>query len=1448
MKIIRIKQTLWIVLAGSLALPGAGLSGVSEAAPQRATHTPDVVELDDPRIVAVERAQTPAHTRVTILRLDAEQIRQTHTLGAKVRIRHFPLDETESVELELKPFRVTGNNSRFVIGRLDGPDIPFPYDASRISFFHGRVIDQPGSHVYLSISDHSSTGYIDLGPGRPRYRIASNGVNGRPLSANRISVFQATGAPSAPGGVPLCGVEGNQLQYRGEWIDSPTAPRVVAEATSAAVKVGLKHMELAVETDYEYYTLFNDATAASDYIVQMYGEVSAIYMRDVDMRIEVVYVRIWDNANDLFNGPEPLFQFYPYWIANMGAVPRDAAQFFSGRRDFPFGGQAFLTQLCGTFHYGIVGYVVGSFPDPTKPHPFNWDVPVTAHELGHTSGTGHTHSNGIDTCDNANTTPQRGPIMSYCGQTWSGMKANTDNYFHAISQASMDAHIAASACVVADCNMNNVADSVDIAGASSDLNGNGVPDECEDCNNNGTLDPADIAAGASDLNGNGVPDECEPDCNGNGVPDDRDILLGTSLDAYGNDIPDDCETDCNTNGTSDYTEIQADMTLDKDRNAALDACQDCDSDGTSDLVELSDAHHLWVTTGLANEVVRQFLGSTGVLTDTSSSTVNEGQDLIVRSGGDILVTSAVDDRVMRFDASGNFMGDFVTSGSGGLNYPTGLIMAPSGMLLVSSRDTHSVLSYNGTSGASMGAFVAAGLGGLVRPFGLTYGLNGNLFVTSDSNEVMEYDGATGAFVKVFIPASNNGGLDQPRGLAFKPDGHLLVASYGTDEVLEYERSTGTPRGKWAHVGTATRITQDSPWGIRVGPNGNVYVSRTGTAFSSSPSTQDVAASHLTDARMFEYDVCTGDFRKTQIGGNDHGLEFATGFDFVPGFTIDCNVNELPDNCDIGPGASLDNDSNGVPDECQVDCNNNGTYDRLDIYPYGASLDCNCNFVPDECDLAGGSSDCNGNGILDECEIDFDCNDNGTQDICEIADGSAGDCNDNNIIDACEAVSDGVLLDEDFEGGLPVGWAATGIFSVTGACPGGGACDGTSWAYAGDTAFCSYGNGQHGGLVSPLIDLPPGTAELRYCSALSTEADFDFADVVVNNVRLERLSGGTGVWETRVVDLSEFAGETVQIIFRLESDPSVSGTLGWLVDNVQVISGYMSEDCNANGVPDDCESDCQPNGVPDECDIADGTSLDLDGNGVPDECCCESGAPEPILIPDSVSGNPLKVLTTNRMLIFTAGDDCPSGGMQAIRVTYTDLAPPFDIWNGEQLWVGEPKLVTENGSQVAPLEGFADSVFAKLQCTPYCRDDWASLGDLHVFQEGVGHGSVFDIQVVDCTCIDQEGAYSPSLTLNTSKFADIVRDCTKSPCPPPEGGLITVLDFQAVVNKFTSAPGSVRKGRADLEPNCLDLVINVVDWLQAVSGFNGLSYRFLPKATVPCPKTCMSPISSLPSIP
>ncbi len=575
--------------------------------------------------------------------------------------------------------------------------------------------------------------------------------------------------------------------------------------------------------------------------------------------------------------------------------------------------------------------------------------------------------------------------MSYCAQTWSGQNANRDMYFHTRTQTQIESHLAGVGCVPIDCDQNGLADEDEILeDPALDKNGTGILDVCEDCNANDVLDDQDIASERStDRDGDGVPDECQPDCNGNGQPDSMDVETGISIDAYGDGVPDECEVDCDGDGTADYTQIQLDVTVDLNRNRVLDACEDCDADGTLDAAALDRSHNLWIASGLPAAPIYEFHGDSGVQVGVSESApgamVAEGQDVIVVGSSRVLVASGGDDRVKEFTVAGAYVGNLVEAGAGGLQYPTGLLMLGDGRLLVASRDTNEVLAYDGVDGTPLGAFVEA-TSGLVQPHGMVLGPAGDLFVGSDDGRVVRCDGETGALLDVFVDVAGNAGLSQPRGMAFKPDGNLLVASFGTNEVLEYDGESGAPLGKWARVGTDERLTQISPWGVRVAPSGNVFVARTGEAFGSVAGFHDhdddheqrvlrstVTILHLTNAQIYEFDSTTGDFLRTHVGGNDHDLLFPTGFDFVPGYDMDCNLNFVPDGCDIAEGTSLDLDLGGVPDECEVDCNTNGIQDRLDVIPYGVEPDCDNNLRPDACDLADGADDCNANGVPDTCE-------------------------------------------------------------------------------------------------------------------------------------------------------------------------------------------------------------------------------------------------------------------------------------------------------------------------------------------------------------------------------------------------------------------------------------------------------------------------------------------------
>ncbi len=178
---------------------------------------------------------------------------------------------------------------------------------------------------------------------------------------------------------------------------------------------------------------------------------------------------------------------------------------------------------------------------------------------------------------------------------------------------------------------------------------------------------------------------------------------------------------------------------------------------------------------------------------------------------------------------------------------------------------------------------------------------------------------------------------------------------------------------------------------------------------------------------------------------------------------------------------------------------------------------------------------------------------------------------------------GEVLAEDFAGGLPPEWEATGLWTSGDPCPVPGACEGVAgaWAYYGKTETCTYETGTQttGSLLSPPITLPQteNDSELlvQFCYALETEASpiFDRAMFSVLGDEETKLPESFG-WSSYVHDLSAYAGATIRLRWRFDSiDGVLNNFRGWHVANVRIIGDLV-------GCPDvepGCEADLTGDG-------------------------------------------------------------------------------------------------------------------------------------------------------------------------------------------------------------------------------------------------------------------------------
>lgn len=804
--------------------------------------------------------------------------------------------------------------------------------ARAVTLRRGEVVGDARSHAFIAESPRGRVGLIEFGGRRFALAPAEGSWAGPIRGATRWVESTGAGAPMLDEvcrliGAPCCdhGEEGGVGGHAGMPIDAIRGARV----------------RFAADCDFEFTSMFADSEDAASYVVSLVGAISSIYQREMGISIQLSYLRLWTTPDDPFDAADPLYDFRDHWNATQQGVERDVAHLLTGRRNLPYGGVAWLDAACGEYGYAVDGYLIGSFVDPGRTDPGNWDVIVTAHELGHNLGTLHTHNYDIDGC--ASGAVLRGGIMSYC-HTVSGATANVDLTFHRIVRDAMAEFLVQAPCLGRDCDGDGVEDTEAIGmGQVPDVNGDGVPDGCQDCDGDGVLDPLAIELGAVDLDEDGIPDACQADCNGNGIVDRVDVLTGSSADLWGNLVPDECEVDCDGNGLSDYNEILASMSLDIDRDGRLDSCQDCDGDGTLDAAVLGSSRHWWVATS-SGGALGELHPRSGVRVRSSDAAPSSVTDLALSIDGSILGTHG--NAVGRWSpVTGDYLGTLVAPGAGGLSQARGLLVMPDGSLLVASAGSVSVIAFT-AAGAPAGTFVQLGGFPGPRPYGLAQRSDGVVAVSFDDGFVRGYQWPSGAPVGLLANLALIGPGSDPAGLLFLPDGDLLVASRGLSAIHRFDGVTGAHKGRF-DVGPnpGSTIAPKKPTSMRLIADGSVVLVTDNQNGAPIVGFDANSGLHLRTYRVYPVDAPS-----------------PTGLLVMPPSAQDCNGNFLPDACDLAEGTSDDRNGDAIPDECQggpwaaADLDFDGQVDGSDL----AIVLGNWGF--------SGQGDVNGDGVVNGADI------------------------------------------------------------------------------------------------------------------------------------------------------------------------------------------------------------------------------------------------------------------------------------------------------------------------------------------------------------------------------------------------------------------------------------------------------------------------------------------------
>jgi sugar lactone lactonase YvrE len=201
----------------------------------------------------------------------------------------------------------------------------------------------------------------------------------------------------------------------------------------------------------------------------------------------------------------------------------------------------------------------------------------------------------------------------------------------------------------------------------------------------------------------------------------------------------------------------------------------------------------------------------------------------------LYVTDYNNNRVEKFDSSGNYLSQFLGGGFienilGGLvgilfNHPYQVAVDTSGNLWVADWGNNVVEAFTASGSYLSQIGFLAGLlpGQFINPTGLTFDGSGTLWVADSGNNRIEKFSSSGSYLSQFGSyGTGNGKLSLPSGIAVDSAGNLWIADSGNNRIEEFSASGGYLSQLGSYGTGAGQFS--TPCALAFDTNGNLWVS------------------------------------------------------------------------------------------------------------------------------------------------------------------------------------------------------------------------------------------------------------------------------------------------------------------------------------------------------------------------------------------------------------------------------------------------------------------------------------------------------------------------------------------------------------------------------------------------------------------------------------------------